>query len=97
MQVLTLSYRDKLPEGYIEIDCTSRGKKWRQLSPFINRSIATIDGLVAQNMENLWQFSKVYKDFLDVDSNILPTYYDWRLTGFADRYANRYPMGKGVI
>lgn len=96
-QVITISYRDNCPQGYIEVNCTSRATdKWKGLSPFINRNITVYDGLVAKNMENLWQFSKVYKLHLDELGNIRKEFYSWQSNGFNSSFAYRYPMGKDV-
>lgn len=94
-QVITVSYKDVIPNGYMEINCTSWGKdKWSALSPFVNRQISAYDGLISQNMENLWQYSKVYEQHVFMD-NILPEWFEWRNQGFAKTKADRYPMGKG--
>lgn len=85
------------PYGGVEIDTTSGGGAFRDLSPFILGPIDTyIPGLQAQNFENLWQFSKVYREHLyfgAMDSK----WFDWRDKGWANPRAIRYPMGKGAI
>lgn len=96
--IITLNFRETLPKDFIEINCTSRGTdEWKLLSPFIKRPISTIDGLTAMNLENLWQFSKVYPSHVDNNGNILDSFYLWREKGFNDSFAHRYPMGKGAI
>lgn len=96
-QIITISFNDELPSNFLEINCTSRSTtEWKELSPFMNRPIKTIEGLTAQNMENLWQFSKVYDTFLNEDGTIKPEYYTWRANGFSKKFAYRYPMGKGI-
>ena len=95
--VITISYKEELPKGFIEINCTSRGNdKWRELSPFMNRQVSNKEGIIAQNMENLWQFSKVYKSHINHDGSIKDEYFRWRLKGFNSKFAQRYPMGKGI-
>lgn len=95
-QLITISYQDKLPLGYIEVNCTSRSEdKWKNLSPFKKYKIKVYGDLYAQNVENLWQFSKVYSEFLDDKNNIKPEFYHWQQTGFNSSFAHRYPMGKG--
>ena len=54
-------------------------------------------GLVSQNVENAWQYSKVYKEHLQPDGQPNASWYEWRDRGFAQRRADRYPMGKGAI
>jgi hypothetical protein len=95
--VITINYKDELPKGFIEINCTSRGNdRWKELSPFMNRSVTNPEGIVSHNMENLWQFSKVYKSHLDENGSIKMDYFRWRLKGFNSKFAQRYPMGKGA-
>jgi len=96
-QVITISFKDSLPSGYKEINCTSRGfDKFKMLSPFINRNVSCYGDLVSKNMENAWQFSKVYPQH---NLSGVPTqeWYEWRNRGFEDGFAHRYPMGKGSI
>ncbi len=73
----------------IVIDTTSNSGEYRELSPFI------LSAPPAKNLENLWQFSKVYRQYADALNNPTPAYYNWRDAGFNDIGAHRYPMGKG--
>ena len=96
-QLITISYKDELPDGYREINCTSQGTdKYRQLSPFMRSDIYCYDNLFAKNVENAWQFSKVYPE---QDNSGVPSkeWFKWRDNGFNDTFAHRYPMGKGKI
>ena len=80
----------ELPSGVVVVDTTSNTHPiYRELSPFI------LSAPPAKNFENLWQFSKVYKEHLGIGG--LPTveWYVWRKEGWADEVAHRYPMGKG--
>ena len=70
--------------------------KYRDLSPFILGPI-NVPGANAENFENLWQFSKVYSTHMSINGNPTPEWFAWRAKGFADKYAHRYPMGKGSI
>jgi len=84
------------PYGGIEIDTTSGSGLYRDLSPFILGPVW--GGLIhSKNLENLWQFSKVYKCHLDNSGNPTPEWRDWRQAGVMDTRAHRYPMGKGAI
>lgn len=85
----------------LTINTTTSSKTWsRGLSPMllgpveVQHSSGTV--IVSQNVENAWQFSKVYKQHTD---KFGPTseYYKWAEAGFADSFAHRYPMGKGAI
>lgn len=69
---------------------------YMDLSPFVLGPI-DVPGARAENFENLWQFSKVYKPHIDLNGEPTPEWFDWRAKGFADKHAHRYPMGKGSI
>ncbi len=95
------------PYGGLEIDTTSRGNN-KDLSPFYLGPVLTYEpGVMATNVENLWQYSKVYKahaympksptDLLNpMAYEPADSYYTWRDAGWARQRAVRYPMGKGV-
>lgn len=95
-QVITIGYRDRVPYGYKAVNCTSKSDdKYKLLSPFMTSNPYCYAGLSAKNVENAWQFSKVYPEY---DDNGVPTpqWYLWRDAGFANYFAHRYPMGKGA-
>lgn len=79
------------------INTTSRSNNWSKgLSPFFLGPV-TLTGAnnrVAKNVENAWQFTKVYPEHLEND---LPSqkYFNWARAGFQDQKAHRYPMGRG--
>lgn len=80
------------------INTTSRSTGWsRGLSPFLLGPVNCYGGLVAQNVENAWQYSKVYKQHLIPDGEPSDEWFKWRDMGFARYRADRYPMGKGAI
>ena len=97
MTVRIVGLKDNVSSKELFVDTTTRSKNWSKfLSPMKVGPI--ISGKErAKNMENFWQFSKVYSD--QVDENKIPTadYYDWRKKGFDDDWAHRYPKGKGAI
>lgn len=87
----------KIPNENV-IVTTSKSKTWSKgLSPFFLGPCKTYDGLMAKNVENAWQYAKVYSEHLDENNEILPEYYEWRNKGWNSSYASRYPMGKGKI
>lgn len=93
-RIITISYNEPCPVGYLEINCTSRSTtKYRALSPFLRCDLDLYDGLVAKNVENAWQFSKVYREH---ETNGMPNdkWIRWRNNGFSSEHAYRYPMGK---
>lgn len=94
--VRVLRLWDKMPEGSYVVSTVSKSQTaWeRQLSPFVLGPCDLYDELTSRNMENAWQFAKVYREHLDGDK-IRPEYWEWAYRGWDDRRAHRYPMGKG--
>ena len=85
----------KAPEGSIEINTTSRSKDWsRSLSPFYCGPVKLYDKYKSINMENAWQFAKVYEYYLEEDGTVGERYFNWAQDGWNDIKAHRYPMGK---
>jgi hypothetical protein len=83
--------------GVQVIDTTSSSNDWRRdLSPFFLGPCQLYGGYTAQNMENAWQYAKVYTQHIQ---NGEPTkdYWKWATKGWADPTARRYPMGRGAI
>ena len=79
------------------INTTSSSKNWsRGLSPFFLGPVHLYQGRHAKNVENAWQYSKVYKEH--VGALGLPTedWLSWAEGGWSNSYAVRYPMGKGA-
>lgn len=103
MTVHIISMNDSIPSGGMEINTTSRSSNWSKgLSPFyvgpVNLYYNSNDELyVAKNLENAWQFSKVYKQHIGPDGNPNDNYFKWAEKGWADTFAHRYPMGRGAI
>lgn len=82
------------------INTTSRSPQlWaRQLSPFFLGPVPLYAGAglrVAQNVENAWQYAKVYEDH-DASGEPSEAYWPWAREGWANNRAVRYPMGKGA-
>ncbi len=89
-------YDDEIPENALDINTTSRSLNWTKgLSPFYLGPIKLYENYVSKNIENAWQFSKVYNEFIDENNNIKNTYFEWAIKGWNDIRAYRYPMGKG--
>jgi hypothetical protein len=81
------------------INTTSKSNNWSKgLSPFfLGGQIHLYDDFTAKNVENAWQFSKLYKEHADADGNPTADYFAWAKKGWADSWAHRYPMNKGAI
>lgn len=79
------------------IDTTSRAKGWEKgLSPFVLGPVDLYGDFKARNVENAWQYSKVYSFHVDNDGNPGDWYFDWAIRGWNKDFANRYPVGKGA-
>lgn len=68
----------------------------RGLSPFYLGPVELYDDMTAMNVENGWQFSKVYREHT-CDGEPTGRYWRWASNGWDSTYAHRYPMGKGAI
>ena len=75
------------------INVTSQGTVFKALSPFFLGPVQLWGGHTARNVENAWQFSKVYREH----AGDYATWLDWAMRGWADKRAHRYPMGKGRV
>lgn len=103
-KVRVLGPRDRpSPEGRV-INTTSRASgpdSWsRGLSPFFLGPVSLYEGAVtseAKNVENAWQFAKVYAQHTDAEGNPTEEYFQWAREGWEHTRAFRYPMGKGAV
>lgn len=79
--------RSKLPSDALKLNATSTSSDFGKVfSPFMNQGPITIDGLTANNVENIWQGTKVYEGIEDFPK--------WRDRILADTKAHRYPNGR---
>lgn len=95
INIYAIGYRDTTPNNTRVIDTTSRSIDGGKIfSPFFIGEVNFENGY-AKNVENAYQFSKVWKEHLNEDGTIKKEYYKWRKEGFNNTKAIRYPMGKG--
>lgn len=74
------------PGPGIIINTTSRSTDWGQeFSPFFLGPIDLYGGYVSQNMENAWQYSKVYQEHVDQDNNPTLAYWIWASNGWKNK------------
>lgn len=93
--IMVINSTYKSAPGDNIINTTSRSSTWsRGLSPFLVGPVKLYGGYASQNMENAWQFSKVYYNMVDNDDNPSEAYFEWAKKGWADHKAHRYPAGK---
>jgi hypothetical protein len=78
------------------INTTSRSKNWsRGLSPMVLGPVELYGGHEAKNVENAWQYGKVYAEHADERGDPTADYFEWAKLGWAKDWADRYPMGRG--
>lgn len=79
------------------LDVTSHGTGWsRALSPFFLGPCLLYGQYTSQNVENGWQYAKVYPEHLNDAGEPSEAYWGWAKAGWDMTRAVRYPMGKGV-
>lgn len=85
---------DRPPDGAKVFNVTSSGNDGcRALSPFL---LHPTHGL-AWNVENYWQFSKVFPQHWDRETRRpTPAWHRWRDAGWERRGPVRHPMGRGA-
>jgi len=83
-------------ESLTVVNTTSRSSEWQGLSPFCLGPCKLYDDFTAQNVENAWQYSKLYKKHATKDDWPSEDYFFWAENGWMNSKAVRYPMGKGA-
>lgn len=82
------------PIGYRRIDVTSHARDiFRTCSPFFAGPVGLYGDFIAKNVENGYQYSKVYSRFIGKDGNPTPEYFEWAKQGWDDAVAHRRPFG----
>lgn len=84
------------------VNTTSRASVgWQKgLSPFFLGPVPLYPGAVleqAKNVENAWQYAKVYATHLNPRGYPNADYFRWAKEGWSNPRAVRYPMGKGAV
>ena len=79
------------------INTTSRSIGFgKTLSPFFLEGGHLYSSFFSKNIENAWQYSKIYQDFVDKEGNPTKAYFIWAKSGWRKERADRYPMGRGA-
>lgn len=91
--------KDKVNDKQLVINTTSRSTVFwsKQLSPFYLGPVELYNNFFSLNMENAWQYSKVYPEYLDNNGDPSSDYFVWAKNGWNRKWGDRYPMGKGKI
>lgn len=93
--IKVINFKYKFPEGANVVNTTSHSTNWsRSLSPFFCGPIDLYQGYTSVNIENAWQYSKVYGYYLEDDDSVGERYFKWAKEGWLKTKADRYPMGR---
>ena len=92
--IYVFSFKHKLPDDAIVIDVTSRSKSLgKQFSPFLVGPVKLYGDYTAQNMENAFQYSRVYTEYNGYDDRPTASYFEWAREGWNSKQPNKYPLG----
>lgn len=92
--IYAVSFKHKIPDDVLSMDVTSRSKTWgRHFSPFNLGPVDLYDGYVAKNIENGYQFAKLYPEFITVDGEPSQHYWEWAKAGWNNPKPIKYPLG----
>ena len=92
--IYAVSFKHKIPEGVLSMDVTSRSNTWgRHFSPFNLGPVDLYDGYVSKNIENAFQYSRVYAEYSTVDELPAAHYWEWAKAGWDNSKPNKYPLG----
>lgn len=100
-KLLVCGPRDKKVANSHVINTTSRsGDIGQHFSPFLLGPVEILlpekKRTISKNFENAWQFCKVYPQHADGNGDPTEEWLEWAKSGWKDKWAHRYPMGKGA-
>lgn len=79
------------------INTASTADSWAGgLSPFLLGPVKLYGIQRSMNVENAWQYSKLYAGYVDESGGPSARYWQWARAGWASTRAVRYPMGRGI-
>lgn len=92
--IYAVSFKHSIPEDAIVLDVTSRSNSWgKSLSPFNLGPVDCYDGYWAFNIENAFQFSKIYSEYNGYDDTPSKNYWEWAEKGWKTQKPIKYPLG----
>jgi hypothetical protein len=95
--IAKINYSPQNVSNCVVVNTTSKSSNWsRALSPFFVGPIKLYGQYSSVNMENAWQYSKVYGNHIDENNEPTEKYFEWAQNGWSRTFADRYPMGKGA-
>jgi hypothetical protein len=96
--IYAVSFKHTIPEGSIVFDVTSRSDTWaRSFSPFVVGPVDLYDGYTAFNIENAYQYTKLYAEYATVEGEPSQHYWKWAKQGWMNPKPIKYPMGAWAI
>lgn len=96
VRIVGPSFRKSSTGANLPVINTAAHSGWSSgLSPFLLGPCDLWNGHVSCNMENGWQYSKVYKQHIGLNGDPSIVWFDWAKKGWNNHSAVRYPMGKG--
>jgi hypothetical protein len=104
VRVAAMRQRIDPSDDKLIINACSNGSGWeKDLSPFIIGPCQLYEVtprdfgfFTSRNMENAWQYSKLYAVHADKDGNPTEAHWQWAIEGWNNPRAVRYPMGRGA-
>lgn len=92
--IYAVSFKHKIPEDVISMDVTSRSQTWgKNFSPFNLGPVDLYDDYTACNIENAFQFSRVYAEYNGFDDTPSQNYWEWAIKGWQNSKPIKYPLG----
>jgi hypothetical protein len=89
-----LSFKHEVPEDSIVINVTSYSDSFgRMLSPFNVGPVNLYDGYWAHNLENGYQFAKIYSQYSNDKGEPNDNYWKWAKAGWENKKPIKYPLG----
>jgi hypothetical protein len=93
--IYAVSFKHTIPDGAFSLDVTSRSNNWgKHLSPFNLGPVKLYDEYWSYNIENAFQYSKIYVEYQSTLTE-LPSehYYEWAQKGWLNPRPIKYPCG----
>jgi hypothetical protein len=89
-----LSFKHEIPENSIVINVTSYSDSFgRMLSPFNVGPVNLYDEHWAHNIENGYQFAKLYSQYANEKGEPNENYWKWAKNGWENKKPIKYPLG----
>lgn len=92
--IYAVSFKHTIPDNVISLDVTSRSDNWgKHFSPFNVGPVSLYGDYWSFNIENAFQFSKVYEEYVGYDEMPAAHYWEWAQKGWLNSKPNKYPLG----